>query len=70
MWKSYFSQLLNVNNANDIKQADIHTTEPLVSGPSVLEVEFAIAMLKSITIQVVIKFQQNCIKHVVKHKCL
>jgi hypothetical protein len=45
-WKSYFSQLLNVHNVNDIRQIEIHTAEPLVPGPSHHEVEIAIAMLK------------------------
>jgi hypothetical protein len=38
-WKSYFSQLLNVHNVSDVRQIDIHTAEPLVPGPSLLEVE-------------------------------
>jgi hypothetical protein len=42
-WKSYFSQLLNVRN---VRQTEIHTAEPLVPGPSHLEVETAIAKLK------------------------
>jgi hypothetical protein len=45
-WKSYFSQLLNVHNVNDVRQIEIHTAEPLVPGPSHLEVEIAIAKLK------------------------
>jgi hypothetical protein len=46
-WKNYFSQLLNVNNVSDIRQIEMHTAEPLVPGPSHLEVETAIAELKS-----------------------
>jgi predicted nucleic acid-binding protein len=38
-WKSYFSQLLDV-------QIEIHTAEPLVPGPSHPEVEISIAKLK------------------------
>jgi hypothetical protein len=45
-WKSYFSQLLNVHNISDIRQIEIHTAEPLVSGPNHLEVEISIAKLK------------------------
>jgi len=41
-WRNYFSQLLNVHEDNDVKQAEIHTVEPLVSEPSALEVELAI----------------------------
>jgi hypothetical protein len=39
-------QLLNVHNVSDDRQIEIHTTEPLIPGPSHLEVEIAIAKLK------------------------
>jgi hypothetical protein len=45
-WKNYFSQLLNVHNVSDVRQIEVHTPEPLVTGPSRLEVENAIAELK------------------------
>jgi hypothetical protein len=45
-WKSYFSQLLNVHNVSDVRQIQIHTAEPLVPGPSHIEVEIATATLK------------------------
>jgi hypothetical protein len=45
-WKNYFSQLLNVHNISDLRQIEVHTAEPLVPGPSRLEVEIAIAKLK------------------------
>jgi hypothetical protein len=45
-WKNYFSQLLNVHNVSDVRQIEVHTAEPLVPGPSRLEVETAIAKLK------------------------
>jgi hypothetical protein len=45
-WKNYFSQALNVHNVSDVRQIKVHTAEPLVSGPSHLEVEIAIAKLK------------------------
>jgi hypothetical protein len=45
-WKNYFSQLLNVHNVSDVRQSEVHTAEPLVPGPSHLEVEVAIAKLK------------------------
>jgi hypothetical protein len=44
--KNYFSQLLNVHNVSDIRQIEVYTAEPLVPGPSCLEVEIAIAKLK------------------------
>jgi hypothetical protein len=48
------SQLLNVHNVSDIRQIEIHTAELLVPGPSHLEVEIAVAKLKSMYLQVVI----------------
>jgi len=45
-WRNYFSQLLNVHEDNDIRQAEIHTVEPLVPEPSAFEVELAIGKLK------------------------
>jgi hypothetical protein len=44
-WKNYFSQLLNVHSASDVRQTEIHTAEPLVPGLIPLEVEIAIAKL-------------------------
>ena len=38
-WRNYFSQLLNVHGAKDVRQAEIHTAEPLVPEPSVFEVD-------------------------------
>jgi len=46
-WKNYFSQLFNVHGINDVGKAEIHTAEPLVSEPSVSDVELAIYKLKS-----------------------
>jgi hypothetical protein len=40
-WKNYFSQLLNVHNISDVRQIEAHTAEPLVLGPSRLEIEIA-----------------------------
>jgi hypothetical protein len=42
-WKNYFSQLLNVLNVTDVRQIEAHTAEPLVPGPSRLEVEISVA---------------------------
>jgi hypothetical protein len=44
--KNYFSQLLNVHNVSDVRQIEVHMAEPLVLGPSRLEVESATAKLK------------------------
>jgi hypothetical protein len=46
MWKNYFAQLLNVHTVGDVRQIEIHTAEPLVPDPNLLEVEIAIAKLK------------------------
>ena len=39
--------MLNIQGANDVRQREIHTTEPLVPEPSVFEFELAIEKLKS-----------------------
>jgi hypothetical protein len=46
MWKNYFSQLFNVHDVSDVRQIEVHMAEPLVPGPSHLEVEMAIPTLK------------------------
>jgi hypothetical protein len=38
-WKNCFSQLLNVHNVSDVTQIEVHMAEPLIPGPSRLEVE-------------------------------
>jgi hypothetical protein len=43
--KKYFSHLLNMHNVSDVRQIEVHTAEPLVSDPSFLEFEIAIAKL-------------------------
>jgi hypothetical protein len=40
---------LNIHNVSDVRQTVIHTAEPLVPGPSHLEVETSIAKLKKYT---------------------
>jgi hypothetical protein len=46
-WRNYFTQLLNVRVFNDVRQAEIHTAEPVVPEPSAFEFELAIEKLKS-----------------------
>jgi hypothetical protein len=46
-WRNSFFQVLNLHVVSDVRQAEIHTVEPLVPEPSVLEVESAIEKLKS-----------------------
>ena len=31
-WRNYFFQILNIHGASDVRQAEIHTAEPLVPG--------------------------------------
>jgi len=38
---------LNVHGVNDIRQTEIHTTEPLVPEPSAFEVEMGVEKLKT-----------------------
>ena len=45
-WRNNFSQLLNIHGVDDIRQTEIHTTEPAVSDSIVVEFEVAIEKLK------------------------
>jgi hypothetical protein len=38
----YFSQLLNVHGAKDVRQEEIHRAKPLVPEPSVFELQLAV----------------------------
>jgi hypothetical protein len=38
--------LLNIHNVHDVRQIEMHTAEPLVTGPSHLQIKVAIAKLK------------------------
>jgi hypothetical protein len=44
--EEYFSQLLNVHGVNIVRQAEVHTAEPLVLEPSAFEFELATEKLK------------------------
>jgi hypothetical protein len=46
-WKNFFNQVLNVHAVHGVRQMDIHTAEPFVPEPSLIEVEIAIGKLKS-----------------------
>jgi hypothetical protein len=39
--KNYFSRLSTVHNVSDVRRIEVHTAEPIVRGPSRLEVEIA-----------------------------
>jgi hypothetical protein len=45
-WKNYFSQSLNVQNINDIRQIEVHTAVLLVPCPSRLQVKIVFANVK------------------------
>jgi hypothetical protein len=46
-WENFIIHMLNVYGVHDVRQMDIHTAEPLVPEPSLIEVEIAIGKLKS-----------------------
>jgi hypothetical protein len=46
-WRNHFSQLLNIDRVNDVRQREIHTAEPHVPEPSGLKFQLAIEKLKS-----------------------
>jgi len=60
--RNHFSQPLNVHGVNDIKQIEIHTTEPLVPATSAFVVEMATEKLKDTNHQILIKFPAELIK--------
>jgi hypothetical protein len=45
-WKNFFNQMLNINGVHKIRKMDIHTAEPLVPEPGLVEVEIVIGKLK------------------------
>ena len=46
-WRNYFSQLLYLHGAKEVRQEEIHTAEPLVLEPSSFQVEVATEKLKN-----------------------
>jgi len=58
-WRNHFSQLLNVHGVNGGRQTEIHTAQPLVSEPSVCEIEMAVERLKESNRLVLIQSQQG-----------
>jgi hypothetical protein len=39
-WRNHFTQLLNINGANDVRQTEVHTAEPLVPEPNALRLKW------------------------------
>jgi hypothetical protein len=44
-WKEFFNKALYVHAVHDVRQMDVHTAEPLVPEPSLVETEVAIGKL-------------------------
>jgi hypothetical protein len=45
-WKNFFNQVLNAHGVHDVRQMEIHTAEPLVPKPMLVEVEITIGKFK------------------------
>jgi hypothetical protein len=45
-WRDHFSQLLNMHGVNNVRQTEVHTTEPLVRELNAFEFEMVIEKLK------------------------
>ena len=45
-WRNHFSQLLNVHGVDDVRQTEMHTAEPQVLEPNVLEGEMPVKKQK------------------------
>jgi hypothetical protein len=66
-WKNFFNQVLNVHGVHNVGQTDIHTAEPLVPEPSLVEVEIVIGKLKSYKSPGTDQILAELIKQEVKH---
>jgi hypothetical protein len=69
-WKNFFNQLLNVNGVDDVRKMDIHTAEPLMPEPSLVEVEISIGKLKSYKFLGIDQIPAELIKAGMKHYVL
>jgi hypothetical protein len=47
-WENQFSQLLNVYKVSNVRQIEIHASEPLVPDPGPFEIEIAIGNIKKV----------------------
>jgi hypothetical protein len=54
-----FLQLSNMFNVTEVRQIEVHSAEPVVPGPSGLEVEIAIAKLQKYKSPVSDQIPQN-----------
>jgi hypothetical protein len=46
-WKNYFCHFLNLHGVSDVRQTEMHTSEPLVPKPSSFNVQITIENLKT-----------------------
>jgi hypothetical protein len=69
-WKNFFNQVPNAHGVHDVRQMDIHTAEPLVPEPSLVEVEIVIGKLKSYKSPGTDQILAELIKAGVKHYIL
>jgi len=46
-WRKHFPQLLDVHRFNEVRQTELHTTEPLLTEPIAFHVELDIEELNS-----------------------
>jgi hypothetical protein len=69
-WKNVFNQVLNLDVVRNVRQKDIHTAEPLVPEPSLVEVKIAIGKLKSYKFSGTDQISAELIKAGVKHYIL
>jgi hypothetical protein len=51
--------VLNIHGIHDVRQMDVHTAEPLIPEPSLVEVHIVIGKLKSYKSRVLIRFRPN-----------
>jgi hypothetical protein len=59
--KNYFSQLLNMHNVRDVRKMEVHMAEPLVPGPSHLEVKAKYYCLRSTNSLILFGIRKNCL---------
>jgi hypothetical protein len=45
-WRNHFSQLFNIYSVSEVRQTEMHTTEPIVPNPSTFSFEMAFEKLK------------------------
>jgi len=69
-WRNYYSQLFNVRGVKNDRQAEIHTTEPLVFEPCAAEFALAIDKPKSHKSPGIDQIQAELIKAAGRKFCL